>query len=175
MKVCLVLALGFLGLYANSQDYLLADHDEEKFKIANIIQNGIHENRLKANPVVVVNHKVLKKGNLNTFDFYASEIIKIEIIEKDMPQMRDAYGVQGLNGVVLIETRNLDTLPQVNISDEKVLFLVDNQIYTRAEWYKLNPDNVKSITVIRDKKSIAKYTTDVSYDLVVEVILRKRN
>ena len=172
MKNLFLIIFGLLTLSGFSQDYLLADENSDKTMIADFIEKSIAEKKLKKNPVIVVNERVLKDNELDKLNFYKSDILEFSLIAMDNPQMVDIYGEQSLNGVLLIETKPFQEKAAKSISDSKVLFLLNDKPITRAELEKINHDTIESVDVIKDKKEIAKYTTD-EYDGVVIIKLKK--
>ena len=105
MRKLLLIIFGFLTFNGFSQDYLLADENSDKTMIADFIEKSIAEKKLKKNPVIVVNERVLKDNELDKLNFYKSDILEFSLMEMDNPQMVDIYGKQSLNGVLLIETK----------------------------------------------------------------------
>jgi hypothetical protein len=172
MKNIFLIIFGFLTFNGLSQDYLLADENSDKNMIADFIKKSIAENKLKKNPVIVVNERVLKDNELDKLNFYKSDIIEFTFVAMDNPQIVEIYGKQSLNGVILIETKPFQEKAEKNISDSKVLFLLNDKPITQAELEKINPDRIESVDVIKNKKEIAKYTT-AEYDGVVIIKLKK--
>ena len=172
MRNLILIVFGLLTFNGFSQDYLLADEKADKSMIADFIQKSIVEKKFKKNPVIVVNERVLKDDELDNLNFYKSDILEISIIAMDNPQMAEIYGKQSLNGVLLIETKPFQEKAVKTISDSKVLFLLNDKPINQAELEKINPDKIESVDVIKDKKEIAKYTTD-EYDGVVIIKLKK--
>ncbi|WP_035899312.1 hypothetical protein [Leeuwenhoekiella sp. MAR_2009_132] len=172
MKNLFLIIIGLLTFSGFSQDYLLADENSDKTMIADFIEKSIAEKKLKKNPVIVVNERVLKDNELDKLNFYKSDILEFSLVAMDNTQMVDIYGEQSLNGVLLIETKPFQEKAAKSISDSKVLFLINDKQITQAELEKINPDTIESLDVIKDKKEIAKYTTD-EYDGVVIIKLKK--
>ncbi|WNH13037.1 hypothetical protein [Thalassobellus suaedae] len=172
MKNLFLIIFGLLTFSGFSQDYLLADENSDKTMIADFIEKSIAEKKLKKNPVIVVNERVLKDDELDKLNFYKSDILEFSLVAMDNTQMVEIYGEQSLNGVLLIETKPFQEKAAKSISDSKVLFLINDKQITQAELKKINPDTIESLNVIKDKKEIAKYTTD-EYDGVVIIKLKK--
>ena len=172
MKNLFLIIFGLLTFSGFSQDYLLADENSDKTMIADFIEKSIAEKKLKKNPVIVVNERVLKDNELDKLNFYKSDILEFSLVAMDNPQMVDIYGEQSLNGVLLIETKPFQEKAAKSISDSKVLFLLNDKPITQAELEKINPETIESVDVIKDKKEIAKYTTD-EYDGVIIIKLKK--
>ena len=172
MKNLFLIIFGLLTFSGFSQDYLLADENSDKTMIADFIEKSIAEKKLKKNPVIVVNERVLKDNELDKLNFYKSDILEFSLVAMDNPQMVDIYGEQSLNGVLLIETKPFQEKAAKSISDSKVLFLLNDKPITQAELEKINPDTIESVDVIKDKTEIAKYTTN-EYNGVVIIKLKK--
>ncbi|WP_242133010.1 hypothetical protein [Aestuariivivens marinum] len=172
MKNLFLIIFGLLTFSGFSQDYLLSDENSDKTMIADFIEKSIAEKKLKQNPVIVVNERVLKENELDKLNFYKSDILEFSLVAMDNPQMVDIYGEQSLNGVLLIETKPFQEKAAKSISDSKVLFLINDKPITQAELEKINPETIESVDVIKDKKEIAKYTTD-EYDGVVIIKQKK--
>lgn len=172
MRNLLLIIFGFLTFNGFSQDYLLSDENSDKSMIADFIKKSIADKKIKENPVIVVNERVLKDNELDNLNFYKSDILEFNVIEMDNPQMTDIYGDHGLNGVLLIETKPLPERAVNSISESKVLFLLNEKPITQAELEKINPDKIESVKVIKNKKEIAEYTSD-EYDGVIIIEMKK--
>ncbi len=172
MKNLFLIIFGLLTFSGFSQDYLLADENSDKTMIADFIEKSIEEKKLKKNPVIVVNEKVLKDNELDKLNFYKSDILGINLVAMDNHQMVDIYGKQSLNGVLLIKTKPSQEKAAKSISDSKVLYLLNEKPITQTELEKINPDIIESVEVIKNEKEIAKYTTE-KYDGVVKIKLKK--
>lgn len=66
------------------------------------------------------------------------------------------YGNKAKSGVIMIETKksaesNNDSLPK------HVLYIIDNREADKGKFKKLDPDDIYSISVLKDEKSIKKY------------------
>lgn len=172
MRNLFLILFGFLTFTGFAQDYLLADENSDKNMIADFIEKSIAEKKLKKNPVIVVNERVLKDGELDKLNFYKSDIIEFNIIAMDNPQMEGIYGKQSLNGVLLIETKPFQERAAKSISDSKVLILLNEKPITEAELEKINPNEVESVNVVKDKNEISKYTSD-KVDGVLIITMKK--
>jgi hypothetical protein len=172
MRNFFLIIFGFLTFNGFAQQYLLADENSDKNMIADFIQKSIAEKKLKKNPVIVVNERVLKDDQLDKLNFYKSEILEFSLIAMDNPQMEGIYGKQSLNGVVLIETKPFQERAAKTISDSKVLYLLNDKPITQAELEKINPDKIKSVDVIKNEKEILKYTSE-KVDGVVIIKMKK--
>lgn len=172
MRNLFLILFGFLTFNGFAQDYLLADENSDKNMIADFIEKSIAEKKLKKNPVIVVNERVLKDGELDKLNFYKSDIIEFNIIAMDNPQMEGIYGKQSLNGVLLIETKPFQERASKSISDSKVFILLNEKPITEAELEKINPNEVESVNVVKDKNEISKYTSD-KVDGVLIITMKK--
>jgi hypothetical protein len=171
MKYFTLVLFTLISLSSFSQNYLLADLNDDKTMLANFIKQSIAAKKLKENPVIVVNEKVLKDDELDTLNFYKSDILDMSLITKNMPAMTEIYGEQALNGVVLIEVKPLESCATKTISDSKVLFLLNDKPITEEAVKRIDPNSIESVTVIKNKEAIAKYTTE-QFDGVVIIELK---
>ncbi|GAA4974759.1 hypothetical protein [Algibacter aquimarinus] len=181
MKIYLLIIFMLITFAGYSQNYYLADEDSNKTMIADIIKAAITEGRIKEKPLIVVNERVLYEKELDNFDFFKSDIVVLEIIDKGDKQMAGFYGEKALNGILFIETKRFERLDEVTIYGKSVLFIVDGKEVSRKKYHNiLDPDNdgradpgiLESISVLRKKKDIAKYTPK-NYQTVVVVGTRK--
>lgn len=72
-----------------------------------------------------------------------------------------------------IEIKPFQEKSTKSISESKALFLVDGKVFAQEEIEKIEPNDIDTITVIKDKKEIEKYTTD-NYDGVVIIEMKKK-
>ena len=91
MKNLFLIIFGLLTFSGFSQDYLLADENSDKTMIADFIKKSIAEKKLKKNPVIVVNERVLKDNELDKLNFYKSDILELSLIAMGDPKMVDFY------------------------------------------------------------------------------------
>jgi len=72
---------------------------------------------------------------------------------------------------------NLENRMQENFSVgneyKEILYMVDKKILTRAEFEAINPEDIESISVIKNKKEISKYSAG-NYDGALIITLKKR-
>jgi len=72
-------------------------------------------------------------------------------------------------------TNNLENRMQEKFSkgnEHKVLYVVDKKILTGAEFEVINPEDIESISVIKDKEEISKYSRG-KYDGAIIITLKK--
>ena len=172
MRNLLLIIAGLLTFNGFSQDYLLLDENSDKNMIADFIEKSIAERKLKKNPVIIINERILKADELDKLNFYKADIIEFAVIEMDNPNMVDIYGKQSLNGILQIEIKPFHEKAVESIPNRKVLFLLNEKAVSQTELGQINPDKIESVHVVKNKKEIAKYTTE-EYDGVVIVKLKK--
>ena len=173
MKYFYLLLIGFLSFNGFSQAHILAEEDSDKKSLADFIHTAIEGNILNQNPVVIVNERVLEKEEWADLSFYKPDILDMSFMVKDNPEMVEIYGNQGINGVLLIETKPVQERAARTVSQSKVLFLLDNKPIEQDDLEKINPDDVQTITVIKNESEIAKYTSD-EYDGVIIIEMKEK-
>ncbi|WP_299680438.1 hypothetical protein [uncultured Dokdonia sp.] len=70
-----------------------------------------------------------------------------------------------------------ETIPQQekaskSLADSKVLYFVDGKESNAKAIKKINPDNIETVTVIKNKDDIGKYTSE-EYDGVILIVTKK--
>jgi len=163
---CLLTCTGF------SQEYLLADNNSHKNLLANIINDAISENKIKEKPVVVVDGKVLKSKKLDQLNFYSSDIINVNIIEKNDNQMIINYGLQGANGVVMVETSPIGKGGKNSVFSGSVLYILDEEPVTRKELNRIDSKEIKTVEIVQEKNAITTYTEE-DFDSVIVITMHK--
>ena len=169
MKVLWVLLLSLTGLTSFSQDYYLYDVGEAKTMMADFIEQSIEEGKIRENPVVIVNNKVVEGYDLDQFNFKKADIETYCLKTKDNQELADTYGAQALNVVIDIQTKPLDKYIDPNNS---VLYMVEGEEASRCVLEKLNPKAIEAVNVIKDKDEVATYTS-LPYQGVILITLKK--
>lgn len=138
MKFVFTLLLLFIGLLAYSQDL--------KFNVDSIKLD-------KQQPLYVVDGVKIplsqppgaKQKWAEVLDLYTDRFESITILNGK--EATDKYGVEGINGVVLITTK---PLPK-----NEPLYIVDGVVVRDVSL--VNPNNIQSIHVLKDKSETSKY------------------
>lgn len=139
MKSIITFCLLCVGLMAYSQD-------ERKFNLGLISID-------KPQPLYVVDGIKVpstqpigeKKTWGEVLNLYSDKFESISILSGK--EATDKYGVEGLNGVVLITTKLYDK--------NEPIYIVDGAITRNVSL--LNPDDIQSIEVLKDKAETSKY------------------
>tara|TARA_B110000091_G_scaffold61445_1_gene67485 strand:- start:1044 stop:1565 length:522 start_codon:yes stop_codon:yes gene_type:complete len=173
MKYFIIILIGLTVLSCSSKKYVLADQSSENQKLVKLIDKLKKEKKINKNPVIVINEKVIKKSELKNLKIYNSDIIGISVINKDNSKMTQIYGEKSIGGVILIETKQFQEKAIRTIAESKVLFLIDGKEITQEEMEKIDPNDIKTVTIIKGKKEIIKYTTE-KYDGVVIIEMKKK-
>lgn len=100
---------------------------------------------------IIDGEKISKKNfkDLSPADIYSISVLKDK-------KATEKYGDKGKNGVIIIETKkfaesNNDSLP------EQALYIIDGKKANKKEFKSLQPANISSISVLKDKKATRKY------------------
>jgi len=176
MKATLILLLSLISSAAFSQNYFLLDeHASDKRVVQKFIELAVDNEMIKENPVIVVNAEVVNDPErLNQLDFYKTDITEMTFIPKYQAETIKKYGSKAINGVISISTRPFYAKPVMKIdgrSTRNVLFIVDGKAVSEAEFQKINPDQIESLAVIKNKVQIKKYT-DKDYDGIIKIKLK---
>lgn len=173
IKHYLVIILGLSLIGCSSKKYVLADLNADNQRLVELLTKLKKEQTIKNNPVVVINEKVVGKDELKRLKIFNSEIVEIAVIEKNKADMKKIYGDQSKNGIILITTKPIHDIISKNTTKSTILFILDGKPISKEQMEKISTNNIKTVTVIKDKKKILKYSKE-SYDGVV-IIEMKNN
>ena len=171
-KYIVLIIIGISLLSCSTKKYLLADETSENKRLIELVKNLKKEGKINKNPVVVINEKVIESEELKNLKIYNSEIIDISVIERNNTEMTQIYGEQSTNGILLIETKPFQEKAVRTISESKVLLLIDGKETPYEKIETIDPNDIESVTVIKDKKEISKYTSE-NYDGVIIIVMKK--
>ena len=107
-----------------------------------------------------------------------SDIESIDVLKGDAAY--NAYGEKGKNGVVTVVTKEakrkvFDTEKVVsNMLDNDPLFIIDGKESTNEKMKALNPNDIESITVLKDEAAEKKYG-DKGKKGVIEIITKNKD
>jgi hypothetical protein len=172
MKKILILSLSILLFNCSSNKYLLSDRSYKKNELKNFISKLINEGKIEKNPVILLNEKVLTKKEIKNIKILSSDISKMSVIKKGNTQMVEVYGKKSLNGIVLVETKSKDFRYRHSSNKSKILYIVDGKIISVDKLKKLDKNKIDSLTVIKDKKEVSKYT-EKEYDGIIIIVMKK--
>ena len=172
-KYIALIIVGITLFSCNSKKYLLADKTSENQRLIELVEKLKKEDKINKNPVVVINERVIEKGELKNLKIFNSDIIEISVIEKNNTEMTQIYGEKSLNGILLIETKPFQEKSSKTITESKVLYFVDGKKINSEKINDVNPNNIETITVIKDKTEILKYTAE-NYDGVIIIVMKKQ-
>ncbi|MEL0651099.1 M56 family metallopeptidase [Algibacter sp. TI.3.09] len=118
----------------------------------NVLQKLVND--YDKEPLFILDDKTITKKELALLD--EQTINSISIIKEE--QATKKYGENANNGVVIIKTRTADSQnsPFVKIVKAK-LYIVDRVEIKEADFQKIDPENIKSINVLKGKSAIDKY------------------
>lgn len=139
---------------------------------------------LKGRPLFVLNEKVVSADEVSKI---SPEDIESVSVLKDK-YATDKYGEAGKNGVIeirlklvngassySIDASNSKTLkPEISKrlrgtpSHENPLYVIDNRLSSKGELSKISPDDIESISVLKDKSATSKYG-DLAANGVIEI------
>jgi|WetSurMetagenome_2_1015567.scaffolds.fasta_scaffold39091_4 hypothetical protein len=176
-KVLLFLIVGIL-VGCTSKRYLLTDNNRDKKYLIEYIKDLKKQGKISNRPLIIIDGLAFGYENLkvNKIPLSKADIFKIDYLLKDSEVATNVYGERGKNGVLLISTKKsqdgFHEKSTKSLSDSKVLFLIGDRQITQEELQKIDPNNIESIEVIKEKNSVSKYTSD-DYDGVVIIIMKK--
>ncbi|OFX87834.1 MAG: hypothetical protein A2W99_16090 [Bacteroidetes bacterium GWF2_33_16] len=165
----------------SSKRYLLTDSNKDKSFLVNKLKEEKSKGLISKKPIIVVDgvpYRFDYELKDSSLDISKSEIKKIEILEREIGIR--IYGDFAKDGVVVITTnkqvdqseRKSEDKPKKSLEESKVLYLLGDKIITKKDLDSLDPDDIESIEVIKNKEAIKKYTSE-DYDGVIIINLKK--
>ncbi|BEG98000.1 hypothetical protein BSYN_02650 [Bacteroides sedimenti] len=106
----------------------------------------------EADPLILVDEKEITKERLDVLD--PEKIESISVL-KDK-SAASVYGEKGKNGVVLIRTKDSSKGGVVNLSSQP-LVVMDGIELSYDTFQTINPENIESISVLKDKAATSIY------------------
>lgn len=153
-----------------AQHSTLEKKSSEKIALSTMVDEMILSEKLHKDAVVVVNGDVIAKEKRSKMLFHKSEILTMNVFDKDNKIMIGLYGEESANGVLLIQTTPRE-IKLSTTSKSKILYLINDKIATEAAVHALKPNTIESINVLKGKKEVARYTTK-DYDGVILITLK---
>lgn len=131
-------------------------------------------NKLK-NSLIIVDEKRMKYEEFKTIDPNTIATMNFyKYTDNNSP-----YGEEGKKGVVIVTTKNKTTATKVideqanNKLPNNVLYIVDGKKISKEEANKINPNDIETINVLKDKAAVAVYGEDGKNGVIV--ITTKKN
>jgi hypothetical protein len=153
--------------------YYLTDRNRDKKFLVEKIRESTDNGQISGKPIIVLDgvpyryEYELKKSRL---PLSKTQIESIDILKDDVG--KKIYGVYAEGGVMIVTSKNNHSKEIKPKEDEKILFLIDDKVISKSEVEKINPDDIETITVVKDdKEKIRQYTTE-DYDGVIIIHLK---
>jgi len=137
-----------------------------------VLRHASDTSRLPSDPLYVVNGQQMPKNwskdSISPADIYSIDVLKGE-------QAVRYFGEKGANGVIAITTKSFHvwSAPSI-IADKMPLYIVDGKEATADTLKTLNPDDIMSITVLKDQSAVAKYGEKGRNGVILITLKNKR-
>ena len=157
----------------SSNRYLLTDKGRDKKFLISYINDLEKKGMISKTPIIVVDglplrfNKELKEKRLSVSK---NDIKQIEFLKHD--SATKIYGESGKAGVLLITTKDIPDSKK-SIDNSKVLYLLEDKEISQDELRSIDPKDVESIDVIKNKDKVKDFTSG-DYDGVVIIHLKKQ-
>ena len=154
--------------------YLLTDKGKEKRFLIETIEVSTKTGEVSKRPMIVVDgvpYRYDKELKNKRLQLSKKDIEKIERLKKDIGIK--IYGESAQGGILVVTTKVHSTKDTKPIDESKVLMLLEDKKISKSELDKINPNEIESIDVIKDKEKVKQYTSE-NYDGVVIIHLKKK-
>lgn len=168
----LILAILVSGCTANR--YLLTDKGKDNRFLIDLIKESSKTGKIGKKPIIVVDgvpkrfDYELKSKRLQ---FSKNDIENIDILKKDIGIK--IYGDFAKEGVLVLTTKSKPDKPAETFDNSKVLILLEDKEISKSEMEKMDPKDIESLEVIKDKDKVRQYTTE-NYDGVIIIHKKKK-
>lgn len=167
-----------MGLIAGcaSNRYALKDNTADKHFLEQYIAGLEKEGKVTSKPLMVVDGIAFGYNNQkeSKIQLKKSDIFRLSYLSKDSAEAVSRYGIGGKAGVLMIQSKQEHDrlLASKPLTDSKVLFFNGDRKLTAEEVKQINPNDIFSIDVIKNKESIRKYSSE-DLDGVILIKLKK--
>ena len=175
MKYLILTTISALLIGCSSNRYMLSDKGKDKKYLIEYIDRLNKEGKITDKPLVVIDGLAFSYENLkvNKIRISKSDISRMDYLGKNSEGAKNIYGDQGNKGVILILTNNSPQQPGDSLSEGKILFLIGERQITQQELESIDPNEIESIEVVKEKNKVREYTSD-NYDGVIIVTMKKK-
>jgi hypothetical protein len=174
MKTISILLISiFLLNSCSSNRYLLTDKGKDSKFLVKTIKKSSNSGEIARKPIIVVDgtpyrydHELKTKG----LQISKNEIKDLVILKKDAGV--EIYGDNAKDGVILLTTKSGSDNDNKSFDNSKVLVLLEDKAISKSEMEAINPKDIESIEVIKDKVKAKKYTSE-DYDGIIIIHMKK--
>ena len=157
-----ILILLFLISGCANNRYLLIDKGKDKRFLVEAIDKAAKTGETSRKPLIVVDgipYRYTKELKKERLQLEKKDIKQIDIIKKDAAIK--IYGDEANRGLVLITAKTSPVNDSKSIDKSKVLFLLEGKEISKSEMEKIDPNDVESIDVIKDKEKLKQIIKEV--------------
>jgi hypothetical protein len=172
MNKILAILLLMLSLGLNAQG--ISEKKSQDNYLNELIADLIQKEEIASNPVIILNEQLLTSDILDTLSISKFEITSYAVLKKEQSDVKDKFGTQGLNGVLMIKTKSYQETVRDDdyLAKEDVLYLIDGKATHSSMLKNMDPQTIAKIDVLKDQDSIAKYTSE-EINGIIKIQLKK--
>jgi TonB-dependent SusC/RagA subfamily outer membrane receptor len=147
-------------------------HHSDSIKKVIVLGYTTDTSRHPSDPLYVVNGQQMPKG-WSKDSIFPGQIYSVDVLKGE--QAVRYFGEKGANGVVAITTKPFHERAFGSIADDKVpLYIVDGKEAPADTMKTLNPNDIESITVLKEESSTAKYGEKGRNGVILITLKNKR-
>jgi len=134
----------------------------------------VNEGTISNQPLIVIDEMriLYDESHRASLTVRKDEIDSISSVEKDNAKAIEDYGDRARGGVIFVITKGGKELSDKPASEQKILFLEGNRKLSKKKVEKINPDDIESITVIKGREDVKKYTRK-AYNGVIIITMKE--
>lgn len=169
-----LLILMFLISGCTGNRYLLSDKGKDKRFLLEAIKEASKTGEMSQKPMIIVDgipYRYDKELKNKRLQLTKNDIKQIDRVKKEVGIK--IYGDDAKEGLLLITTKSNSNKDSKSVDKSKVLILLEDREISKSEMDKINPNDVESVDVIKDKEKVKQYTSE-SYDGVVIIHMKNK-
>ncbi len=128
------------------------------------------------------NIKVIGYGgsNIDTV-IYVVDGVHVKKIKEINPDDIESVSVMKDDNLIIIRTKDKsgkkasgeNYREKIRVVPDDVLYIIDGKTVDKGEFEKLEPDNIESVSVLKGKEQVSKFT-DKNYDGVIKIVTKDK-
>ncbi len=157
-----------------SKRYVLTDAGKDKRFLMTAIRKASKTGQTTKKPMLVVDgvpYRYDVELEDQPLQLASMDIKQIDVIKEDIAKR--VYGDPANKGVLLITTKAGSKPKAKPVDQDNVLFLLEGREISKSELGTIDPNDIESIDVVKDKAMLKQYTSK-AYDGVVIIHLKKK-
>jgi len=162
MKTSFLIFIVLVFVSCNAESPVLNDKGKDKHYLNSYISGLKKEKQLGKHPVLVIDGDVynLYEAGSKRIPLFKADILTMDYLPANSGVARRVYGDVGENGVVLILTDLSRETATATVTDDKLVYMINDRTASKEEFDALDKNLIRSIRLLKGSTEISKYAGD---------------